>query len=167
MHPYWKWLPVAWLLGHAVFATAVSNAPIQALVAYIESPANRCSPQVIEWNREYSKKTVAGEIPRSFYYRVLGYQEWGECGRPYFRPIFNELNRVWVMFGRGIVSEAEFEAKEAELINLFFAAARDKERGESMVREYQNGIAARLIDLDPPRQFFNCTFFGDQYRCLE
>lgn len=167
MHSPWRWLFLAWLWGYTTLAAAVSNAPLLALGAYIENPANRCSSRIVEWNREYGQKAVSGETPRSFYYRVLGYQDWGECGRAYFRIVFDEFVKVWNMFSLGVVSEDEFEAKEAELINLFFAAAKDLKGGERLIQEYQRSISARLIDLEPPRQFFDCTFFGEQHRCLD
>lgn len=160
-----RWLLLAWLLWHVSAAAAVSDAPLRALNAYIEQ--NRgCSEQVVEWNRRYSPKALAGETSRDFYYRVLGYQDWGACGRPYFRAILVELQKVWAIFSRGLVTQSEFEAKEAELINLWFAALKD-ERGEQMVQDYEARIAAQLISQVPPKQYFNCTFFGAKARCID
>lgn len=142
----------------------ISDAPLQALNAYIEL-SGTCSRELLEWNKTYGKKTMAGATPRSFYYRVLGYVDWGPCGRPFFAAIFGELQKVSNILASGRVSQAEFEAKETELINLFFAALQDRQRGEQMVQAYEATTAARLIDLTQPRQYFNCTFFGDQPRC--
>lgn len=166
MRTYRGWLLLVCLLGHVPFAAAVSDAPLRALNAYIEQNG-ACSEQLIEWNRRYYPKTIAGETSRNFYYRVLGYQDWGMCGRPYFRSILGELQKVWIIFDKGLVSEAEFEAKEQELFNLWFTAMKDARRGEQMVQAYESKTAARLIGLIPPKQFFNCTFFGDQPRCTD
>lgn len=159
------WLLIIWLLwGHASFAAAVSNAPLQALNAYIEN-ASTCPEQLIEWNRKYNARTMAGETPRNFYYRVLGFQSWGQCGKRSFVPILNELQKTGLIFAKGLVSEAELEAKEAELITLFFAVVKNEELGERMVKEYETRMTARLIRLTPEKQYFDCTFFGDQPRC--
>lgn len=166
MRLYRKLLLVVWLWASPFHALAVSDAPLLALTAYIENAGN-CSERLVHWNREYSKKTIAGETQRAFYYRVLGFMDWGPCGKPFFRPILGELQKTWNIFAAGLVSQVEFEAKERELINLLFAALKDDKRGQQMVWEYETGIAAKLIDLDPPRQYFNCTFFGDLLRCLE
>jgi len=160
------WLLLICLWGYTCTAAAVSSAPLYALNAYIER-SGACSPQLVEWNRTYSGSTIAGETSRDFYYRVLGYMEWGPCGRPFFRPLLAELQKVWNLFSKGLVTEAEFEAKEAELIKLFFAAAEDRKRGEQMVREYESSTAVRLLNLVPTRQYFNCTFFGEKARCLD
>lgn len=161
-----EWLLLIVLWAQASMACAVSNAPLLALNAYIEQTSS-CSEKLVEWNRVYNAETIAGTTARSFYYRVIGFQEWGVCGRPFFPIIFSELQKASFMFSEGLVSDAEFEAKELELINLFFAALKDQKQGAAMVRLYQSNIAARLLDLDPPRQAFNCTFFGDQPRCME
>lgn len=163
---YRTWLALVWLLGHAALASAISDAPLQALSSYIENAGN-CSQRVVDWNREYAESTMRGETSRDFYYRVLGFQDWGGCSKPYFRSILGELRKAWVIFARGNVSEAEFEAKEAELINLFFAALEDDKRGAQIVRAYEARTAGRLINLDLPRQYSNCTFFGDQPRCMD
>lgn len=166
MRSYSTYLLLIWLLGHVSVAAAVSDAPLRALNAYIEQNGH-CSEQVIEWNRRYNPKTIAGETSRNFYYRVLGYQDWGQCGRPYFRSILGELQKVWIIYSKKLVSDAEFEAKEAELINLWFAALKDDKRGEQMVEAYESKTAARLINLMPPKQFFNCTFFGEKAYCTD
>jgi hypothetical protein len=166
MRSYRGWLLLVWLLGHMDLAGAVSDAPLRALNAYIEQNGT-CSEQLIEWNRRYNPRTVAGETSRNFYYRVLGYQDWGRCGRPYFRSILGELQKIWIIFAKGQVSEAEFEAKEAELINLWFTALKDEKNGEQIVQAYESKTATRLIGLVPPKQFFNCTFFGDQAHCTD
>lgn len=161
-----KLLPALGLAACAGLAQAVSDAPLQALNAYIEHAGN-CSDQVVEWNRRYNPKTRAGETSRGFYYRALGNQEWGACGRRFFRPLLIELQKVWEIRLKGEVSEAEFEAKEAQLIDLFFAALDAGPRGEDLVRDYEADTAARLYDLVPSRQYFNCSFFGRWARCLD
>lgn len=166
MRRYRGWLLLILFWGQAFNACAVSDAPLRALNAYIEQ-AGTCSERLVEWNRVYNAETMAGTTARSFYYRVISFQEWGVCGRPFFQPIFSELQKVSLMFSEGLVSEAEFEAKEMELINLFFASLKDQRQGANMVSRYHSDIAVRLLDLDPPRQFYNCTFFGDQPRCRE
>lgn len=166
MRSFPAWLLMTWLFGHACTAAAVSDAPLRALNAYIEQSGN-CSEQLVAWNRQYSPKAIAGQTSRAFYYRVLGYQEWGQCGRPFFRAILSELQKVSIIFSKGLASENEFEAKEAELINLWFAALKDEQRGVQMVQAYESRTAARLINLVPPKQYFNCTFFGDQARCAD
>lgn len=163
---YRIWLALAWLWGQANLASAVSNAPILALSSYIENSRN-CSQRVVEWNREYSRSTMSGETGRDFYYRVLEFQDWGPCGRPFFRPVLWELRKAWGIYSKGLVTEAQLEAKEAELINLFFAALRDEKRGSQIVKAYEARTAGRLIDLENPKQFTSCTFFGDEPRCME
>jgi len=160
------WLLLICLWGYTCTAAAVSNAPLYALNAYIEG-SGACSPQLVEWNRAYSGSAIAGETSRGFYYRVLGYMEWGSCGRPSFRPVLAELQKVWNIFSKGRVTEAEFEAKEAELIKLLFAAPEDSQRSEQMVQEYEATTAVRLLKLVPTRQYFNCTFFGEKARCVD
>lgn len=166
MSRYCQWLLIIVLWGPAFSVCAVSDAPLRAINAYIEQ-AGHCSENLVAWNRVYNAETIAGTTARSFYYRVISFQEWGACGRPFFQPIFSELQKVSLMFSEGLASDAEFEAKEMELINLFFAALKDQKRGAAMVRLYQSNIAGRLLDLDPPLQSFDCTFFGDQPRCRE
>lgn len=162
---YRIWLALVALLAQCSLALAVSNGPLEAITAYIDG-SGTCAADFIEWNRKYAGKAMAGETSREFYYRALNNQNWGQCGRPYFRPIFNELQRAWAFFSRGLVTEAQFEAKETELINLFFAALADDSRGAQMVQTYEARIAVRLINLNPPRQYSNCTFFDDQLRCM-
>jgi len=147
-------------------SAAVSTAPLLALNAYIEGSGN-CDERAVEWNRKYNARTIAGEVSRAFYYRVIGYQEWGDCGRPYFKDIFGELQKIWLIFGKGRVSEAEIEAKESELINLMFAALKAGNRGGALVQRYERQTTIRLINLVPDRQYFNCTFFGDNAQCTD
>jgi len=164
MRLYLRWLLFFWLWWHAAIAAAVSNAPLQALNAYIEG-SGTCSAELVEWNKDYGKRAIAGETQRDFYYRVLSYLDWGKCGKPFLRPILGELQKIWNIFATGLVSEAEFEAKEGELINLFFSAIADDERGKKMVHEYQTRVAARLLIMAPEKQQFDCAFFGDKIRC--
>lgn len=166
MHLLRPYLLLLWLATHAPLAAAVSDAPLQAINTYIEHTGN-CPAQLVEWNRRYSKETLTGATTRDFYYRVLSFSDWGDCGRPFLRSILVELQRAWIFFTKGIVSEVEFEAKERELVELFFAAVKDGKQGASMVRAYEAAIAARLNDLDPPRQYFSCTYFGQRPYCLD
>lgn len=154
------------LSGYAGAAFALSNAPLQILSSYIESNPN-CPEQLTEWNQKNGKRVVAGEIPRDLFYRVLGYMDWGSCGRPYFKRIFIELQKVLMIYSKGLVSESEYNAKESELINLLFASMQAGEQGEAMVRHYEQNISARLFRLEPERQYFNCTYFGDQPKCTD
>lgn len=163
---YRIWLAAAWLWGYASLAAAVSSAPLQAINSYIQNSGN-CSERVVEWDKEYGEKAVNGETSRDFYYRVLDFLDWGQCGKPFFRPVISELRKVWIIYARGKVSEAEFEAKEAELVNLLFAAMKDEARGAQMVRAYQARMTSRLINLDMPKQYTNCTFFGDKPGCMD
>lgn len=144
----------------------VSDVPLRTLGAHIEQTGN-CSPDLIKWNRDYLPSTVAGETPRDFYYRVLSYTEWGDCGPPFLRPVLAELARTWRFYAKDLVSAAQFEAKETELVDLFFAALKDNKNGTRRVAEYERAIAARLYNLNPPRDYSNCTFFGNQLRCME
>lgn len=155
-----------WLCGLSAPALALNEAPLRILSSYIESNAN-CSEQITDWNRKNGKRAIAGEISREFYYRVLGFLDWGACGRPYFKPVFIELQKAWTIYSNRRVSEAEYTAKEAELINLLFSALQAGDAGEAMVRRYEQSIAAKLIRLEPERQFFNCTYFGDQPKCTD
>lgn len=145
---------------------ALSPGPLQALEAYIEL-SGACATELIEWNRVYGKKVLSGETPRDFYYRVLAYQGGGQCGAPFFVSIFSELQKISEILSQGLISEAEFEAKEAELVNLFFAAVKDRKQGEQLVLAYEKATTQRLIRLDEPRQYSNCTFFGESPRCRE
>lgn len=154
-----------WLYGHALPAAALSDAPLRVLTSYIENN-QRCSEQISDWNRKNGNRAVSGELSRDFFYRVLGFLDWGECGRPYFKPIFIELQKAWKIYSKGLVTEAEYEAKESELINLLFAALRSDD-GSALVKRYENRIAAKLIRLEPERQYFNCTYFGDQPKCTD
>ena len=161
-----KRLIAAWLWLAAGSAAALSDAPLLALNAYFENTA-QCSDIVRDWNRKYVKETLAGQTSRGFYYRVLGYIDWGLCNQPYIRPLFAELQKAWGIYEKGLVSEPEYTAKEAELISLFFAALREGKNGERFIQEYEANTASRLFDLAPSRQYFNCTFFGGWPRCLD
>jgi hypothetical protein len=154
------------LCGQASFTHALSGAPLQALSAYIENTPG-CSPQLVEWNKKYIQKTLDGETPRNFYYRVLNTMDWGRCGRPFFKFILEELQKAWLMRFNQMVSEAEYETKEAELISLFFAALEDGKQGEQRVRDYEASAMGRLLAVKPERQYFDCMFFGKRLRCMD
>jgi hypothetical protein len=154
------------LSGLALPAQAVSTAPLQIINAYIESNGN-CSETVVDWNRKYNPRAVSGDVQRIFYYRVLAYIDWGNCGRPYFKRIFSELQKVWIIYDRQLASDSEIESKESELINLLFAALRAGELGVTLVDRYEQRIAAHLMTLPQDRQYFNCTMFGDSPRCMD
>jgi hypothetical protein len=158
-------LLLTWLCSHALPAAALSDAPLRVLTSYIEGNV-RCSEQISEWNRKNGSRAVNGELSRDFFYRVLGFLDWGECGRPYFKPIFIELQKAWTIYSKGLVSEQEYAAKESELIDLLFAALRSED-GSALVQRYEQRIAAKLIHLEPERQYFNCTYFGDQPKCSD
>jgi hypothetical protein len=162
---YVCWL-ILWLSTISYsFATSLPIAPLLVLNAYIEGNG-RCSTELIEWNRKYNARTIAGDISRVFYYRAISFQEWGGCGQPYMKIVFAELQKIWLIFNQGIVSEAEIEAKEAELINLLFTALASGTNGNELVQRYEQRTHSRLMGLEPERQYFNCTFFGDQPQCL-
>lgn len=158
------------LLGIALSASAfgagaASDAPLLAINAYIEKSGN-CSADFLAWNRRYGPRAIAGETTRTFYYQALSFHDWGLCGRPFFRAIFSELQKIWLIHAKGLVSESEAETKEVELVNLFFAAL-ESSKGNEMVRSYEARTAARLANLVPEKQFFNCTFFGQQAYCTD
>lgn len=155
-----------WLCGHSLPAAALTDAPLRVLTSYIENNA-RCSEQIADWNRKNGNRALSGELSREFFYRVLGFLDWGACGRPYFKPIFIELQKAWKIYTKGLVSEQEYEAKENELINLMFAALNAGDQGDAMVKRYESRIAAKLIRLEPERQYFNCTYFGEQPKCTD
>lgn len=158
-------LLLALLGAHAPSAAALSDAPLRILTSYIERN-NNCSEQISDWNRKNGSRAIRGEISRDFFYRVLGFLDWGECGRPYFKPVFIELQKAWKIYAQGQVSEQQYEAKENELINLLFSALRSPDGG-ALVRRYEQRIAGKLIALEPERQYFNCTYFGDQPKCTD
>lgn len=164
MHFVVKWLVAVVLGGQITFAAALSNAPLYVLNAYIEQNGT-CPELLVNWNRKYHPKVLLGEVPRAFYYRVLGYSEWGACLRRPLQTVFGELQKVAIIYEMGAVSQAEVEAKETELINLLFSALADKDNGDQMVRDYESTTAARLFQLVPEKQFFNCTYFGDKPLC--
>lgn len=158
------------LLGIALSASAfgagaASDAPLLAINAYIEKSGN-CSEDFLAWNRRYGPRAITGETTRTFYYQALSFHDWGLCGRPFFRAIFSELQKVWLIRAKGLVTESEAETKEVELVNLFFAAL-ESSKGNEMVRSYEARTAARLASLVPEKQFFNCTFFGPQAYCTD
>jgi hypothetical protein len=155
-----------WLGLVATPALAQQAAPLQVLNAYIEGN-DQCSADLIRWNRKYNARTIAGEVPRVFYYRAIGFQEWGACGRPYFKNIFSELQKIWLIHAAGQVSQAELDTKEAELFDLMFAALAAGDRGAAMVERYEQQTTARLMNLVPEHQFFNCTYFGQQPKCMD
>lgn len=159
-------LLLVWLGGFSSSVHALNDAPLRILSSYIDSNPN-CSEQISDWNRKNGKRAIAGEISREFYYRVLGFLDWGACGRPFFKPVFIELQKAWTIYSKQQVTEAEYNAKEAELVNLLFSALQAGEAGEAMVRRYEQTIAAKLIRLEPERQFFNCTYFGNQPKCTD
>jgi hypothetical protein len=157
----------ATMLGSSSAAIAdVSTTPLHLINGYIES-AGDCSERIVEWNRKYNQKAISGEVSRIFYYRVISFQEWGPCGRPYFKNIFNELQKIWGIYSTNQVTDAELAAKEAELLKLFFAALAAGNQGAEMVARYEQDTAWRLTQLIPDRQFFNCTYFGDQPKCAQ
>jgi hypothetical protein len=153
------------LLALAGSASALSTAPLLALNSYIEQDG-RCPEQLLDWNRKYNPQTVAGESPRTFYYRVLAYSDWGACGQPWFKPLFSELQKIWLIHAQGLVSDTEVESKENELINLFFSALANH-NGDELIHRYETVTTTRLMNLVPEKQFFNCTFFGKQARCTQ
>lgn len=154
------------LAGSSASFAEVTSTPLHLINSYIENAGN-CSKRIVDWNRDYNPKALSGEIPRTFYYRVLGFQDWGPCGRPYFKNIFSELQKTWGIYGTGTVTDAELEAKEAELLKLFFSALAAGNQGAEMVARYEQDTAWRLSQLIPDRQFFNCTYFGDKPRCTQ
>jgi len=157
---------VGLLCAGSATANSVSTAPLLAINAYIEGSGN-CDERVVNWNRKYNARTISGEVSRVFYYRVIGYQEWGNCGRPYFKEMFGELQKIWLIFENGRVSEAEIEVKESELINLLFAALNAGDRGSELIQRYVQVTTVRLNNQVPERQYFNCTFFGEKAQCTD
>ena len=155
-----------WLFGVSPPASALQAGPLQVLNTYIEG-SGRCSENLIEWNRKNNARAISGEISRVFYYHVIGFQEWGACGQPFMKEIFSELQKVWLIFSRGLVSETAAETKEAELINLLFAALRAGDQGNELVNRYIRQTTSKLMNLEPERQYFNCTYFGDQPVCSD
>ena len=127
----------------------------------------RCSENLVEWNRKYNARAISGDVSRVFYYHVISFQEWGQCGQPYMKEIFSELQKSWLIFSRRHVSEAAAETKEAELIGLLFAAIRAGEQGSELVNRYIRQTTSKLMNLEPERQYFNCTYFGDQPACTD
>jgi len=154
-----------WLFAYAQPADALSDAPLRVLTSYIEN--NRCGEQITEWNRKNGSRMLNGELSRDFFYRVLGFLDWGECGRPYFKPVFIELQKAWKIYSKELVSEQQYETKEAELIDLLFTALRAGSGGEALVKAYEQRIAAKLFRLEPERQYFNCTYFGELPKCAD
>jgi hypothetical protein len=146
-------------------ALAVSSAPLQILTALIESDPS-CPATLVDWNRKYSALVIAGEVPRDFYYRVLGFQEWRTCGQPYYKRIFGEFQKSWLIYQRKKVDDRQIEAKEAELINLLISARQAGAMGESQVDSYEQAIRNFLFNMEPERQYYDCTLFGGQPRCL-
>jgi hypothetical protein len=157
---------LSWMIGYSSTVFALSDAPLRILSSYIASN-HKCSEQITEWNLKNGQRAIAGEISRDLYYRVLGYMDWGACGRPYFKRIFIELQKVWMIYSKGLAKESEYIAKESELINLLFASMQAGEQGEAMVTRYEQNIAGKLFRLEPERQYFNCTYFGDQPKCTD
>ena len=166
MRSYSIYLLATWLLGFSLPANALQAAPLQVLNAYIEGNA-RCSENLVEWNRKYNARAISGDVSRVFYYHVISFQEWGQCGQPYMKEIFSELQKSWLIFSRRHVSEAAAETKEAELIGLLFAAIRAGEQGNELVNRYIRQTTSKLMNLEPERQYFNCTYFGDQPACTD
>lgn len=158
--------PAPGLILQSETGLPLADGPLLALGAYIELSGN-CDGDLVEWNRTNLGKARRGEITRSAYYRLLGYLAWGPCGRPYFATILDELQKAADIHAEGLVSAPEFERKEAELVNLFFAALQDEKNGDALVRTYERTMAARLTGLAQPRQYFDCTFFGDEPQCRE
>lgn len=159
-------LLVIWLFGLSAPALAISSAPLHIINAYIEG-SGRCSRNIIEWNRKYNGRAISGDVSRVFYYHVISFQEWGECGRPFMKEVFSELQKTWLIYSRNLVSEAAAEAKEAELIDLLFAALRAGDQGHDLVNRYIRQTTSKLMNLEPERQYFNCTYFGDQPICSD
>lgn len=157
-------LLAVWLGAFAQPAAALPTAPLQVLNTYIEGNG-RCSEDLIAWNRKYNAGTIKGEVSRIFYYRAIALQEWGDCGPRYIRKVFGELQKVWLIFARGYVSEAQIEAKEAELINLLFSALAAGKAGGDLIQRYEERTEWRLMQLQPERHYFNCTFFGEIPKC--
>lgn len=166
MRPISICLLAIWLWGLATPAAALPTASLQVLNAYIES-SGQCSENLVEWNRKYNARTVAGEVSRVFYYRAIALQEWGACGRPYFKKVFGELQKIWLIFAQGKVSEAEITAKESEVINLLFSALEAGSDGGQMVERYEQRTNWRLMNLVPEQHYFNCTFFAEKARCTD
>ena len=155
-----------WLSSFSMPATALQAAPLQVLNAYIEGNKH-CAENLVEWNRKYNPRAISGEVSRVFYYHVINFQEWGQCGRPFMKEVFSELQKTWLIFSRGLVSEAAAETKEAELIGLLFAALRAGDRGDELVNRYIRETTSKLMNLVPERQYFNCTYFGEQPVCSD
>lgn len=147
-------------------AAALPTAPLEVINAYIEGDG-RCSSDLIAWNRKYIARAITGEVSRIFYYRVVGLQEWGGCGQPFVKKVLGELQKVWIIYGQGKVSDAEIEAKEAELIDLMFSALAAGSKGGDLVQRYEQQTTSRLMRLEPEHQFFNCTFFGKLPKCAD
>ncbi|MCK7491650.1 MAG: hypothetical protein MZW92_08110 [Comamonadaceae bacterium] len=71
-----------------------------------------------DWNRKNGKRAIAGEISREFYYqRARLPRLWGRT-KPtaFFKPVFIELQKAWTIYSKQQVTEAEYNAKEAELV---------------------------------------------------
>jgi len=154
------------LCALAAPAIALPTAPLEVLNAYIEGNGH-CSPDLIAWNRKYIARAITGEVSRIFYYRVVALQEWGDCGQPFVKKVFGELQKIWIIHSQGKVSDAEAESKEAELIDLLFSALASGNKGGDLVQRYEQRTTWRLMRLEPEHQFFNCTFFGERPKCAD
>ena len=159
-----KLLPALGLAACSGLAQAVSDAPLQALNAYIEHAGN-CSDQVVEWNRRYNPKTRAGEPPRLLLPRSRQ-PGVGACGGAFFRPLLIELQKVWEIRLRARYPKPSSKPK-AQLIDLFFAAldagpgaktwsaTRGRHRRRPPLR---SGAFAAIFQLQ---------LFGQRVRCLD
>lgn len=158
-------LPVFAIFLAPAQAWAVSTAPMQMISDYIEHSG--CSEALVAWNREYLPRALSGETPATLYYHTLSIRDWGPCGRPYFTRIFSEFQKIWRIYGRGHVTVAQLEAKEVELVKLLLDSVKAGSKGKELVDRYEQGISFKLMALTPDRQFFNCTYFGNEPRCEE
>lgn len=166
MRPLLLALGLMTLSPAGISAPLVSPAPLLALSQYIDKEG-ACSESVMEWNRRHLGKVVSGESSRSFYFRAITFQNWGSCGQPFQKRVFSELQKSWQIFSLGKVTVQQYESKEMLLINLLLAALRAGADGESLVVRYEENVSSRLFELVPDLQYFNCTYFGDDPRCID
>ncbi len=124
----------------------------------------------LQIERELSKNEILELYVNKIY---LGHRAYGieAASQVYYGQSIKDLSLAQLAMIAGL-------PKAPSAFNPLVNPTRSKERRDWILgrmqklgyidqQRYEQTIAAKLIRLEPERQFFNCTYFGDQPKCTD